>query len=313
MPCDHWRDRDFLIENGWSASDLLDRSAALTLLRGRSGWHLYVLWSVTADATFPFYVGIGRHRRALRHQNPTARAQNPIKRAIWDRCIKAGGRILYSFPHLDLDHETAKKAECELIATIGRRMTGSGPLANLTEGGEGVIGVVHRRGGASPKAKPIIAEGRQFPSIHEAASELQLSRPCILSRLRNGWAGYCYPGEPPFPCRQGRKRGSDNPNSRAVVAEGVRYETASAAAAALGVHTPAVTRRITRGWPGYFYEDEGQRPQNAPHRKYPVYVLGTEYPDFCAASEATGIARQTIRSRVLAGAAGYSCANPAYI
>lgn len=169
--------RDYLSENGWRRTDLLDRLEARRLLRASGGdWYVYVLWSSVGATLLPFYVGMGRRFRALRHQNPCSRAENPIKKAAWERCLAADGAILHSFPASGLSIDQARQSERQLIAAIGRRMTGSGPLANLTEGGEGVIGVVHRKGGASPKAKPIIVDGRRFPSIHEAVAELKINK-----------------------------------------------------------------------------------------------------------------------------------------
>ncbi len=54
-------------------------------------------------------------------------------RKIW----RNSGQVLYS---IDSWHDTAKAAyerEIELIASIGRQIMGTGPLTNITEGGEG--------------------------------------------------------------------------------------------------------------------------------------------------------------------------------
>lgn len=312
MNCDRQIGRDYLGENGWQLSDLLPRDAMRIRLKEiGEQWYVYALWAVVSNAT-PFYVGMGRRLRAICHSDPSARRGNAMKRAAWDRCIAAGGHIHYSLASSGLTQAEALTAERDLIAAIGRRGVGTGPLSNLTAGGEGVLGLDHPKGGTAKLAKPLLAEGSLFPSKHEAATALGVTASCILQRLRSGWPGYCYQGEVPFPCRKGRKSGSESPVSRAVVADGVRHETLAQAAAALGVHPPAIVRRIKRGWPGYYYEEEGQRPQTKPHRKYAVRVHGIEYPSFVAAGNALGVAHQTIRCRTLAGAPGYSCDNPSY-
>lgn len=311
MTCRPWLSRDFLTENGWSRRDLADRAGARHFLQSQSDHYVYVLWTAVGADLAPFYVGLGRGWRAIRHSNPSSHDCNRIKRALWRRCVDAGGTILYSFPAAGLCREAATECEVALIARLGRRLDQTGPLSNITIGGEGSNGANHRKGGRSPKAKPIVAEGQTFPSKHEASTALGLTPQCILSRLRAGWPGYHYMGEEPFPCRKGRRKGADNTNSRAVIVGGARYETVTSAALALGVHPPAITRRITRGWPECYYEDEGPRAVGR-RRAYQISVDGVEYSSTLAASKALGIPRPTITWRLRQGEAGYSSQNPVY-
>jgi hypothetical protein len=289
----------------------LDEAGARSLLKATAGGcYVYVLWSSAAGKLFPFYVGMGRGDRALRHRQSSARVENRIKAAMWRRCIQAGGQVLYSFPLTRASEDDAKAKERDLIAVIGRRMNCSGPLANLTDGGEGVTGIIQPKGAGSKLAKPLVAEGQSFPSWREASAALGLSRPTIVFRIRNGWPGYSYPDGPHYPNKKGRRSGDDNHKSRAVIAQGKQYPTLTAAAEALGVFPPAILRRITRGWPGYFYEDEGQRPQLKPHRKYPVWVEGTRYEHMVAAARATGISHAVIRYRIARSVRGYRTEAP---
>ncbi len=76
----------------------------------------------------------------------------------------------------------------------------------------------------------------------------------------------------PFYIGKGRKGGELHARARAVYAGGVRYEYLSLAAKKLGVHPPAITRRIQAGWPGDFYEDEGQKPRTRVERYSPAYM-----------------------------------------
>jgi len=81
--------------------------------------------------------------------------------------IKKNEKIIY-LKKLETDNEIeALNFECELIKIYGRRDLSTGPLFNLTDGGEGVINYVwtdtHRKN-LSDSIKKAIIEGRYVPN-----------------------------------------------------------------------------------------------------------------------------------------------------
>lgn len=103
-------------------------------------------------------------------------------------------------------------------------------------------------------------------------------------------------------------RGDTNPRARPVVADGEHFTFVGAAARKLGVDTTIIIHRIRNGWPGFYYADEGQRPQKAGiiqrYRKE-ISVLGTIYPSLSEAAQATGMNFRMIAARVARGWEGY--------
>lgn len=89
----------------------------------------------------PFYVGIGKLRNRLydhlSENNPTNHLKaNKIKKIIQETGLNP--IIVKLFDSLKGDR--AKKIERQLILSIGRIDLGSGPLTNLTDGGDGTFG-----------------------------------------------------------------------------------------------------------------------------------------------------------------------------
>lgn len=104
-------------------------------------------------------------------------------------------------------------------------------------------------------------------------------------------------------------RGDTNPKSRAVFANGRRYAWMGAAAATLDIEPSALSHRIKNGWPGYYYEDEGQRPARVrllERYRRAVVAEGGQYPSLSDASRATGIDVRQIYKRIHYGWPGYA-------
>jgi hypothetical protein len=97
-------------------------------------YHLYIYFRPNG---VPCYVGIGRNKRWLDH----------LKKGSGNRHLKAiialaGGTT----PHVKIRDGMTKaqaiEAEIALIAAIGRKDLGTGPLVNLTDGGDGPSGFI---------------------------------------------------------------------------------------------------------------------------------------------------------------------------
>ena len=109
-------------------------------------FYVYILWRV--DKMEPFYVGKGRNGRVLQHFCESE-SSNPFKARII-----AKTDVLISLTPAE-GEEAAHEREIALIAAIGRRDLDAGPLANLTDGGEGTSGHIGLRGGKNPAARPV--------------------------------------------------------------------------------------------------------------------------------------------------------------
>lgn len=88
----------------------------------------------------PCYVGKGFGRRWRRHNAVAERHSNKHLANIFR---KAGGEIPSVIVRNQLTEKEAFDLERILIGIIGRHNIGKGPLANLTDGGDGVSGLRH--------------------------------------------------------------------------------------------------------------------------------------------------------------------------
>lgn len=122
----------------------------------------YVYRHVRLDKNVPFYIGIGKLKN---------RAYSNLNRNNhWKRIVeKTDYRVDILFD--DLRYDEAKEKEIEFISLYGRSDSGAGTLCNLTDGGEGCLGMVHteearKKMGAPNKGKIISKEHREAISMH---------------------------------------------------------------------------------------------------------------------------------------------------
>lgn len=104
-------------------------------------FYVYIL--EREDGT-PFYVGKGTGDRSEHHVREARRYAgiNPHKERIIRKMLETGRRPVC---RIDSRHEHEADAlarEIALIAQIGRHNLGTGPLTNLTSGGDGIVGNV---------------------------------------------------------------------------------------------------------------------------------------------------------------------------
>ncbi len=79
-----------------------------------------------------FYIGIGED---------ISRAYDIRRKKHWKSIVNKHGYVV-EILHYNLDWESACQIEIQLISKIGRKDLGTGPLINLTSGGEGTPGRV---------------------------------------------------------------------------------------------------------------------------------------------------------------------------
>jgi hypothetical protein len=95
----------------------------------------YVYRHIRLDKNVPFYIGIGTDELFGRSRERCRRSK------LWNKiAAKTEHRVEILFE--DLTWEEAKQKEIEFIALYGRLDKGLGTLANLTDGGDGTLGVI---------------------------------------------------------------------------------------------------------------------------------------------------------------------------
>lgn len=100
-------------------------------------FYVYVLFRPWDGS--PCYIGKGKGKRWREHAISGAKHKN---RHLANIFKKSGGKLPAVKIREGLTELEAFEAECALIAALGRQIDG-GPLVNLTDGGEGVVGMAH--------------------------------------------------------------------------------------------------------------------------------------------------------------------------
>jgi hypothetical protein len=109
------------------------------LLRSQAG-RFYVYLLSLPDGT-PIYIGKGVGRRIFAHERDAAGPGLSHKLNSIRKVLRSGGSIGYSIlAFYDCERECHAREVAE-ISRIGRHDLGTGPLTNLTSGGEGTVGL----------------------------------------------------------------------------------------------------------------------------------------------------------------------------
>lgn len=123
----------------------------------------YVYRHIRHDKNEPFYIGVGTNKNLKREYQKLSR-----RSSLWN---KISAKASYDVEIIidDITIEEAKKKEIEFIELYGRINTGTGTLANLTNGGEGCVGVIateetRRKISAKLKGRVISQEQREMIS-----------------------------------------------------------------------------------------------------------------------------------------------------
>ena len=106
----------------------------------------YLYRHIRLDINEPFYIGIGtkleKFSKTLRGEYSRAHTMAKRERSsFWHRIVNKTEYEVEIFLESD-DYEFIKQKEIEFIALYGRRDLGKGTLCNLTDGGEGMKGLV---------------------------------------------------------------------------------------------------------------------------------------------------------------------------
>lgn len=201
----------------------------------------------------PFYVGKGSGRRLQWHRYDPKPTRNRIKWGIIERIRRAGMEYGIAYVAEGLTEEDAFALEVRAIAAIGRRNRDTGPLANLTDGGEGTSGWVpseaeiERRKRASTGSnnpmygKPTYGfKGKQHSAeskavISKKSSEQVVSedtRVALKEKTSDSW-------------RKGRVL------RQKVSIHGTIHNSIRSASKATGVDRETLVKRLNSGEPGY--------------------------------------------------------------
>lgn len=166
-------------------------------------FYVYILFR--HDTGIPFYIGKGNGDRWNRHEYDKRSETNKHKRSIVAAAKRAGAEIPKVKIATGLTEQAAFELEKGLIASIGRALVG-GPLCNLTDGGDGVFGLVHlpERIAKMSAAK----KGRALSETHRLNIAAAMNKPEVREKIAKGMVGIFTPEmrEKLAAGRRGKKR-----------------------------------------------------------------------------------------------------------
>lgn len=141
------------------------------------GHYVYVLFRPWNG--IPCYVGQGVGRRAWKHQGRGANHPNAHLAAIFS---KANGEVPVVIVREGLTQDEALQLEVALIAAIGRG--NAGPLANLTDGGEGTVGLRTPKSAEHRRKIGEAQRGKKIPpAVIQKILETKRARPVTAAEI----------------------------------------------------------------------------------------------------------------------------------
>jgi hypothetical protein len=161
------------------------------------------------DTNEVFYVGIGaEEKRAFNKKN---------RSPYWKHIVNKVGYSV-NIIHKDIDWEEAKKIEILLIEKYGRKDLGKGNLVNLTDGGDGVLGLKHSE------------EARQKISEAGKGNTRSLGKSCseeARQKISEAQKGKTHSEETREKMSKAQK-GENNPNFGKTLSEEIRLKMSEA-------------------------------------------------------------------------------------
>jgi hypothetical protein len=126
----------------------------------------YCVYGHYGDDGICFYVGIGEKRRPTRFTRRSKFWNNYVNK----HCVS--GKPEVKIWHQNLTWEQAQEHERFWISIYGRRDNGTGCLVNLTDGGEGCLGLLHSE---EAKLKISLAGKGKSKKSHSEETKLKMS------------------------------------------------------------------------------------------------------------------------------------------
>ena len=180
----------------------------------------YIYFHKRLDDGVIFYVGVGVGRRAYRESN---------RSEFWKRIVEKHGYNI-EFPYTNISQEEAKQLEIHYISVYGRIDRGTGTLCNMTDGGDGRTG--YKCTDETKEKMRKAATGVKF-------TEDRKNKIGEKSRERKSWNVL-----PREKSEQHRKNlAKSRKDKKAVICDGVLYESQSQASKAYGLSAAGVKRR----------------------------------------------------------------------
>ena len=129
----------------------------------------YVYRHIRLDKNEPFYIGIGGETDGKYKRAYQSRSRNNIWKNIVNK-TEYKVEILFD----DLTWEEACQKEIELIALYGRKDLNKGTLSNLTDGGDGTLGIIQSE--ETKRKKSEFMKGEKNPFFGKTHDENALKK-----------------------------------------------------------------------------------------------------------------------------------------
>ncbi len=178
----------------------------------------YLYRHIRLDKNVPFYIGIGIDSNYYRAKSKKSRNDH------WNKIVnKTDYEVEILFEHDDYDF--IKEKEIEFIALHGRSDLGLGTLCNLTNGGDGCLGLVHSdeaklKMSIPNKGKIISEEQRRKVSEFQKGRVHSMESRRKMSEAAMGEKNHMYGKKISEETRQKKiksaKRGSENVTSKLI-------------------------------------------------------------------------------------------------
>lgn len=270
--------------------------AASILAQIREHRGMFYVYVLSRPDGVPFYVGFGKRKRIFQHEQQAKAGERGHKCNVIRKILNAGGVVGKLIEGFHGTRDEAAAAETALIAKIGRRDLGLGPLVNLTAGGDGARD-------PSPEAR-----ARRADEMREYWKNPE-SRRRVSESLNRFWAGnserraeVCAWLHSPearrksAEARRGVKRGPAKKKVPRTTEWKRRISESLTGNPKHGCHRPEVRAKISATKKGRTFENHHtRRPEWKAHcganhgRARPVEIDGQRYEAKFLACEALGI------------------------